>query len=71
MCYKFINRKVNSSKSLPTCGTQKDDELRIGEWRGIIGNSMKLRTETKVYMLEDIMILCLHIPSDIILLLYA
>ena len=25
-----MNRKVNSSKSLTTCGTQKDDELRIG-----------------------------------------
>ena len=30
MCYEFMNRKVNSSKSLPTCGTQKDDELTIG-----------------------------------------
>ena len=30
MHYKFMNHDVNSSKSLTTCGTQKDDELTIG-----------------------------------------
>ena len=39
MHYNFMNLDVNSSKSLTTCGTQKDDELRI---RRIERNHQKL-----------------------------